>query len=86
MIDTTRLSRRIAKRPAAAVMLKIRSRSKTFRDTELLPLVLLKSDECRWPVVYDARALGNHLFCGQKTDGRSYCAKHQRFNLSKRKD
>ena len=82
--STARRPRAASNRAATAVG-KVSSRPRAFRDTELPTLALLKSDQCKWPVGYNAKALGNYLFCGQQTDGRSYCVKHQRLNLSKRK-
>ena len=58
------------------------SRPRTFRDTGLLPLLRLRADECKWPVSHHVKAIGGHLFCGGRTNGRPYCAKHQMLNLS----
>ena len=66
-------------------MEKVSSKPRTFRDTELPPLVWLRQDECKWPVSQDAKALGGFLFCGRQTNGHSYCTKHQMLNRSKRK-
>ena len=82
--SATRLPHATGKRPAA-VMGKVSSKPRTFRDTGLLPLMLLRLDECRWPVGHDAQVLGEYLFCGRQTNGQSYCAKHRLMNHSRRK-
>ena len=42
-----------------------------------VPLMRLRSCECKWPDKYYGRVTGGHLFCGRATGGHSYCANHR---------
>lgn len=45
---------------------------------QMLPLMLLTSSACRFPVEVDQGAVGGYLFCAQVRDGESsYCRKHR---------
>src|SRR5262245_29075667 len=47
------------------------------KTTRLVPLLRLGRCKCKWPAKYDARVLGNYLFCGRDTNGQNYCDMHK---------
>ena len=55
----------------------------TRRIAGQVPLMRLRSSECKWPAKYDARVVGGHLFCGRATGGHTYCPKHRPLMFAK---
>jgi hypothetical protein len=53
--------------------------------TELVPLLMLGQCKCKWRARYDARVIGNYLFCGRETDSKTYCDRHQALTCAVRR-
>jgi len=65
-----------------ALMYAARELPRTTRRP--VPLLRLKQCECKWPGHFDETVVGHYLFCGRKTDGHSYCVRHQQLTRSSR--
>lgn len=70
-----------AMQPAAPVAPPVswRSTQPAPQPRHLKPIGKLEAQECRWPVLWHAKAIGGFLCCGRDVDGeRVYCAEHCR--------